>query len=65
MGWHGINIGSLLIILAILLLIFGSKRVRHLGEDLGRAFKGFRKSINDGDGVSTDDTNESDKKHHD
>ena len=43
----GISAGKLLIILAIVLLIFGSKRVRSLGADLAGAIKGFRAGLND------------------
>ena len=41
----GISIPQLLIILAILLLLFGTKRLRNIGSDLGDAVKGFRKAI--------------------
>ena len=40
---------QLLIILVIVLAIFGTKRLRTLGSDLGSAVKGFRKSIQDDD----------------
>ena len=36
---------ELLIVLAIVLLIFGSKRIGSMGADLGRAIKGFRKAV--------------------
>lgn len=45
MGLGGIGIGQLLIILAIVLLLFGGKRLRNLGGDLGTAIKGFRSSV--------------------
>jgi sec-independent protein translocase protein TatA len=38
----GISIWQLLIILAIVLLLFGAKRLRNVGGDLGAAIKGFR-----------------------
>ena len=47
MGLGGIGIGQLLIILAIVLLLFGGKRLRNLGGDLGTAIKGFRNSVKD------------------
>lgn len=47
MGMGGISIWQLLIILAIILLIFGTKRLRNLGGDLGGAIKGFKKAMND------------------
>jgi sec-independent protein translocase protein TatA len=45
----GISIWQLLIILAIVLLLFGAKRLRNLGGDLGEAVKGFRKAVKDTD----------------
>jgi sec-independent protein translocase protein TatA len=45
----GIGFRELLIILAIALLIFGAKRLRTIGSDLGAAVKGFKKSMNEGD----------------
>ena len=45
------NIGpvQLLIVLVIVLAIFGTKRLRTLGSDLGSAVKGFRSAMNDAD----------------
>ncbi len=45
MSFSGISIPQLLIILAIILLVFGSKKIGTLGSDLGAALKGFRKAI--------------------
>lgn len=45
MNFAGISPGSLLVILIIVLLIFGSTKLRSIGEDLGQAFKGFRKGL--------------------
>ena len=47
MGLGGINIWQLLIILLIVVLLFGTKRLRGLGTDIGDAIKGFRKSVSD------------------
>jgi len=43
------NIGpvQLLIVLVIVLAIFGTKRLRTLGSDLGSAVKGFRSAVNE------------------
>ena len=41
----GISIWQLLIVLAIVLLLFGAKRLRNIGSDLGSAVKGFKQSI--------------------
>jgi sec-independent protein translocase protein TatA len=49
MGVGGISIWQLLIILLIVLLIFGAKRLRNLGGDLGAAVKGFRSAMKEGE----------------
>jgi sec-independent protein translocase protein TatA len=43
----GISLWQLLIILLIVLLLFGTKKLRSIGSDLGGAVKGFRSSIRD------------------
>ena len=50
MGVGGISIWQLLIILAIVVLLFGTKRLRGFGTDLGSAIKGFRQSMNNDEG---------------
>ena len=47
MGLGGISIWQLLIILAIVVMVFGTKRLKNLGGDVGEAIKGFRKSMSD------------------
>ena len=47
MGFGGISPFQLIIILLIVLLLFGGKRLRTLGSDLGSAIKGFRKSMDE------------------
>ena len=42
-----ISIWQLLIVLAIIVLLFGTKKLRGIGSDLGSAIKGFRSSIKD------------------
>jgi sec-independent protein translocase protein TatA len=49
MGFGGISPWSLLLILVIVLLLFGTKRLRNVGGDLGSAIKNFKKSMNDGE----------------
>lgn len=49
MGLGGISIWQLLIILVIVVLLFGTKKLRNIGSDLGGAIKSFRKSMKDGD----------------
>ena len=48
MGLGGISIWQLLIILAIVVLLFGTKKLKNIGSDLGGAVKGFKDSL-DGD----------------
>jgi sec-independent protein translocase protein TatA len=47
MGIGGISIWQLLIILAIVIMLFGTKRLRNIGSDLGAAVKGFKNSVQD------------------
>ncbi len=49
MGFGGISPWSLLIILVIVLLLFGTKRLRNVGSDLGGAIKNFKKSMAEGE----------------
>ena len=45
MGIGGISMWQLLILLLIVVLVFGTKRLRNMGGDLGAAVKGFRKGM--------------------
>lgn len=49
MGFGGISVWQLLIVLLIVVLLFGTKRLKSIGGDLGEAIKGFRKSVNSED----------------
>lgn len=49
MGIGGISIWQLLIILAIIVVLFGTKKLRNIGGDLGGAVKGFKKAMSDED----------------
>ena len=53
----GISIWQLLIVLVIVMLLFGTKKLRNLGSDLGGAVKGFRSAVKQG----TDDVDEAAK----
>ncbi|GAB5414009.1 MAG: Sec-independent protein translocase subunit TatA [Congregibacter sp.] len=55
MGLGGISIWQLLIILAIVVMLFGTKRLRTLGSDLGSAVKGFKNSMQDDQGKADDE----------
>lgn len=46
---------ELLLILAIILVLFGTNRIRNLGSDLGAAFKGFRDSMREGEKSAQDE----------
>jgi len=52
MGLGGISIWQLLIILLIVVMIFGTKRLKTLGGDLGGALKSFRKAMDTDDSKS-------------
>jgi sec-independent protein translocase protein TatA len=45
MGLGGISIWQLAIVLLIVVLIFGTKRLKSIGGDLGGAIKGFKKAM--------------------
>ncbi|MBN8728407.1 MAG: Sec-independent protein translocase subunit TatA [Xanthomonadales bacterium] len=45
----GLSIWHWLIVLVIVALVFGTKRLRNIGEDVGAAIKSFRKGMQDGD----------------
>ena len=47
MGFGGISIWSLLLILGIVISLFGTKKLRNVGGDLGGAIKSFKKSMKD------------------
>lgn len=49
MGPGGISPWSLLLILVIVLLLFGTKKLRNVGSDLGGALKGFKSAMSDGE----------------
>ena len=45
MGFGGISIWQLLVILVVVLLIFGSGKLKSLGSDLGSSIKGFKEGV--------------------
>ncbi len=47
MGFGGISLWQLVIVLGIIILLFGTKKLRNIGGDLGSAVKGFKKAMND------------------
>lgn len=54
-----IGIWELLIILAVVLVIFGPKRLKNLGSEIGNSIKGFRNAMKDQDQEDSQVTNES------
>ena len=56
MGFGGISIWQLLIILLVVLVLFGSKKLRSIGSDLGQGIKGFKKAINDDESMENDNS---------
>ena len=49
MGIGGISFWQILIILVVILVLFGGKKIRTMGSDLGEGLKGFKKAIKDED----------------
>ena len=56
MGLGGISITQLLIILGIVILVFGTKKLKNIGSDLGGALKGFKNAMKENDGKTQDDS---------
>ncbi|MFP4611498.1 MAG: twin-arginine translocase TatA/TatE family subunit [Thiohalophilus sp.] len=52
----GIGIWQLVIILLIVLLLFGAKRLRNIGSDLGSAVKGFKSAVKEEESGKQDDS---------
>ncbi len=65
----GLSIWHWIIVLVVVLLVFGTKRLRNAGQDLGEAVKGFKKGMKDedkptgqiGDQSRTDETSSESK----
>ena len=51
----GISVTKLLVVLAIILVIFGTKRLKNVGSDLGGAIRNFRQAIKDGENEAVDE----------
>ncbi|MEY3659912.1 MAG: Sec-independent protein translocase subunit TatA [Pseudohongiellaceae bacterium] len=48
MGLGGLHIWHLLILAFIVLMVFGTKKLKNFGEDLGGAIQGFKKAMDEG-----------------
>jgi sec-independent protein translocase protein TatA len=57
MGASGISIWQLLIVLLIVVLVFGTKRLKSLGGDMGGAIKSFRKGMTEAEKAETELSN--------
>lgn len=49
MGFGGISIWQLVIVLVIVVLIFGTKKLKNMGGDIGGAVKNFKSAMNNED----------------
>ncbi|RZQ55533.1 twin-arginine translocase subunit TatA [Pseudidiomarina tainanensis] len=58
----GVSLWQLLIILVIVVLLFGTKRLRNIGSDLGSAVKGFKKSVSDDSSADQAESKQLDQK---
>lgn len=56
MGLGGISLWQLGIVLLIVVMIFGTKKLKSIGSDLGGAVKGFKKSMADDDAPANGDS---------
>lgn len=61
MGLGGVSIASLLLIFVIVLLLFGTKKLRNIGKDLGAGIKSFREGLNEADENKKDKSDTSEK----
>ena len=57
----GISIWQLLIVLLIVVVLFGTKKLRNIGSDLGGAIKNFRSSMREGETESKEEKHEKDE----
>lgn len=56
----GISVWQLLIVVVIVVLLFGTKKLRGLGGDLGSAVKGFKNAMSDDEQTATKDKQDAD-----
>lgn len=59
----GFSIPHLMVVLVIVLLVFGTKRLKNLGEDLGGAINSFRKAMKESDKSQTLTEHDDDLEH--
>jgi sec-independent protein translocase protein TatA len=56
-----ITVPKLLILLAIIMVIFGTKKLRNIGTDLGDAIRGFRTALKEGEGEKVAESDDKEK----
>jgi sec-independent protein translocase protein TatA len=56
MGLGGISVTQLLIILGIVILVFGTKKLKNIGSDLGGALRGFKNAMGEEDDKKSEDS---------
>ena len=56
-----LSITHWIIVLIVVVLIFGTKKLKNIGSDLGGAVKGFKDGIKDGDAAATPTTSNTEK----
>ncbi len=61
MGLGGISFWQILIILVVILILFGGKKIRTMGSDLGEGLKGFKKAIKDENSVKDSESKSDDQ----
>ena len=61
MGIGGISFWQILIILVVILVLFGGKKIRTMGSDLGEGLKGFKKAIKDEDSDKESESKQDDQ----
>jgi|TARA_B100000959_G_C14666929_1_gene494797 sec-independent protein translocase protein TatA len=61
MGIGGISFWQILIILVVILILFGGKKIRTMGSDLGEGLKGFKKAIKDENSVKDSESKSDDQ----
>lgn len=64
MGLSGISPGSLILILVIIVVLFGTKKLREVGNDLGVALKGLRRHLESPEEVRVADEHHDCQHHH-
>lgn len=56
----GFSIPSIILILVIVILLFGTSKLKNMGSDLGSALKGFKKAVTDDDDKKPHDQKDAD-----